>query len=200
MEVKSNVPMERAWVFQLKHPLVKDGVQYWACTPTTAINTTPANVESRFIRKRFRCGSPRAGGLSPKDMRIGGGCPSGFIPDKYFRPGHPRAVHGSVHPTTIMSEMKKNGHAAFLGTLAAVVLAICVSGCNYGGDHKTPHPPVNPAMSGEPSESDHTNTDRDDQQGVYGTETSAAAGKDDNAAGGLSAHQAAAPADSTAAK
>lgn len=64
-------------------------------------------------------------------------------------------------------------------SVAAVAVALLMA-CNYGGDHKTPHPPVNPAMSGSPSESDHTNADVDDLKDGYGTGTAGAAVKDDN--------------------
>jgi hypothetical protein len=64
-------------------------------------------------------------------------------------------------------------------------LALCMGmaalvACNYGSDHRTPHPPVNPAMGGSPSESDHTNADAADLQGGYGTGTDLGSIKDDN--------------------
>ena len=67
-----------------------------------------------------------------------------------------------------------------LGLVVATVAAMLLMACNTGGDHKTPHPPVNPAMSGSPSESDHTNADPADLRGGYGTGTDAGAVKDDN--------------------
>lgn len=78
-----------------------------------------------------------------------------------------------------------NGHAGAsapgrLGTAVAAVAVALLLSCNFGGDHKTPHAPVNPAMSGSPSESDHTNADVDDLQGGYGTGTAAGGVKDDN--------------------
>lgn len=67
-----------------------------------------------------------------------------------------------------------------LGMALAVAAVALFSACNHGGDNKTPHAPVNPAMAGSPRESDHTNTDADDLQGGYGTGTDDAAVKDDN--------------------
>lgn len=84
-----------------------------------------------------------------------------------------------------------------MGIAAAVLAAILSPACNMGGDANTPHGAVNPAMGGAPSESDHTNTDVDDQAGGYGTGTAGEV-KDDNV---QHLHGAAAPApkDSSAA-
>ncbi len=70
----------------------------------------------------------------------------------------------------------QNGMRTMLGMLAVAL----VVACNYGGAHSTPHAPVNPAMVGAPSESDHTNTDAADQAGGYGTGKGGASVKDDN--------------------
>lgn len=67
-----------------------------------------------------------------------------------------------------------------LGMAIAVAAVTMVAACNYGGDHETPHAPVNPAMQGSPQESDHTNADADDLDGGYGTGTAAGEVKDDN--------------------
>lgn len=67
-----------------------------------------------------------------------------------------------------------------LGLAVAAIAVALLMACNYGGDHKTPHPPVNPAMSGSPSESDHTNADVDDLKDGYGSGTASGAVKDDN--------------------
>lgn len=67
-----------------------------------------------------------------------------------------------------------------LGMVVGIAAVTLLAACNYGGDHETPHAPVNPAMEGSPRESDHTNTDVDDLQGGYGTGTGDAKVKDDN--------------------
>jgi hypothetical protein len=56
----------------------------------------------------------------------------------------------------------------FSGILLVVILVVLIWAFPGGGDHRTPHAPVNRAMAGEPSESDHTNTDFDDQVGGFG--------------------------------
>ncbi|MBS1570412.1 MAG: hypothetical protein JST45_13370 [Bacteroidetes bacterium] len=81
--------------------------------------------------------------------------------------------------------------------LAMVALSMVVA-CNYGSNHKTPHAPLNPAMGGAPSESDHTNTDVDDQAGGFGTGSNGAA-QDDNVDRSKAAATVPAAKDSTAA-
>lgn len=74
--------------------------------------------------------------------------------------------------------MGKTGNG--LKMAVAMVAVAMVMACNYGGDHSTPHAPVNPAMGGAPSESDHTNTDVDDQVGGFGTGTDSTGAHDNN--------------------
>lgn len=72
------------------------------------------------------------------------------------------------------------GRRMSLGMVVAIAAVTLLAACDYGGDHETPHAPVNPAMQGSPQESDHTNTDAEDLQGGYGTGTGDAMVKDDN--------------------
>lgn len=54
------------------------------------------------------------------------------------------------------------------GIVTVVIIVALIWAFPGGGNYSTPHAPVNPAMAGEPSESDHTNTDFDDQVGGFG--------------------------------
>ena len=83
---------------------------------------------------------------------------------------HTDRKNGNVGATTLRN----------LSMVAAMGAMTLLGACNFGGDHETPHAPVNPAMQGSPQESDHTNADADDLQGGYGTGTGEGAVKDDN--------------------
>ena len=95
------------------------------------------------------------------------------------------------------NNMGKAGNGLKLA-VAMVAVAMAMA-CNYGGNHSTPHAPVNPAMGGAPSESDHTNTDVDDQVGGFGTGTDSTGAHDNNVDRSKAAATAPAAKDSTAA-
>ena len=64
--------------------------------------------------------------------------------------------------------------------VTVIVIVVLVWAFPGGGDHNNPHAPVNAAMAGEPRESDHTNTDFDDQVGGFGKGDLQAKVQDDN--------------------
>ncbi len=87
------------------------------------------------------------------------------------------------NPTENTSDMDRNTMGKPVNGLKLAVAMVALAmgmACNYGGDHSTPHAPVNPAMGGAPSESDHTSTDVDDQVGGFGTGTDSTGAHDNN--------------------
>lgn len=54
------------------------------------------------------------------------------------------------------------------GIVTVVAIVVIIWAFPGGAGKSTPHAPLNPAMAGAPSESDHTNTDADDQVGGFG--------------------------------
>lgn len=78
-----------------------------------------------------------------------------------------------------MQRKNAKGQKRWMGALAVVAVTLLMA-CNMGGDNRTPHPPVNPAMSGTPAESDHTSTDTTDLKDGYGSGTTTGAGREDN--------------------
>ena len=66
------------------------------------------------------------------------------------------------------------------GIVVVIVIVAVLMAFPGGGDDRTPHAPVNAAMSGSPSESDHTNTDADDQVGGFGKGDQQGTVPDDN--------------------
>ncbi len=66
------------------------------------------------------------------------------------------------------------------GIVTVIAIVVIIWAFPGGGGFRTPHAPVNAAMAGEPSESDHTNTDFDDQVGGFGKGDLQGKVKDDN--------------------
>ena len=66
------------------------------------------------------------------------------------------------------------------GVVVLIAIGAVLMAFPGGGDHRTPHAPINAAMGGSPSESDHTNTDADDQVGGFGKGDQQGVVADDN--------------------
>jgi hypothetical protein len=67
-----------------------------------------------------------------------------------------------------------------VGLVVVIAIVAVLLAFPGGGDYRTPHAPVSPAMGGAPSESDHTNADADDLVNGFGKGTDAGATADDN--------------------
>jgi len=103
--------------------------------------------------------------------------------DPNFGPPSPTLTTLAKAQSPIMSSMESNAYEGGKGSgprmkvpavvvigsiVTVIVIVVLLCAFPGGGDHRTPHAPVNPAMAGAPSESDHTNTDADDQVGGFG--------------------------------